>query len=159
MNYSSYPSGQRRSIGNRISPYLTSNGYGYTFFAAGGCSHGYANIGAGGGGEGFLWRGLTLGGDIGYFDFPADRSSGYGVMTLNLGWHFVDRSKPKKLDPYLGLTVLGGALGSCEFQAAGHLTGGVNYWFKDRLGMQVGAVLQVVGEEPIMAARVGLTFR
>jgi hypothetical protein len=135
------------------------NGYGYTYFSAGGCSHGYANIGGGGGGEGFLWRGLTLGLDIGYFNFPADRNNGYGVMTLNVGWHFVDRSKPVKLDPYLGLTVLGAAFTPGGFDPAGHLTGGFDYWFKNRMGLRVGGVFQVVGEEPIMSVQVGLTFR
>ncbi len=136
------------------------NGNGYTYFSAGACQHGYANIGGGGGGEGFLWRGLTIGGDLGYFNFPADYSSGYGVATVNVGYHFVDRKQPKKLDPYLDATVLGAAFrpGS-GLAGAGHIGGGVNYWFKERMALQTGVQLQVVGGEALVAFRVGLAFR
>ena len=67
------------------------NGNGYTFVSAGSCLHGYANVGVGGGGEGFIWRGLVLGGEIGYYQPPSDRNAGYGVATLNPGYHFVNR--------------------------------------------------------------------
>ena len=134
-------------------------GYGYTYFSMGSCQHRYLNLGVGGGGEGFVWRGLTLGGDLGYFDFPSDRSRGYGVTTLNVGYHFVDRNTPKKLDPYVSVGVLGLAAGPEYRMGAGSLGGGVNYWFRQRIGLYTGAQIQVAGEEAMVQFRIGLTFR
>jgi len=136
------------------------NGFGYGYFSAGASVYGYPNIGAGGGGEGFLWRGLTIGGDIGYFAFPADGNSGYGIGTINVGYHFVDRTKPKKIDPYLDFSVVGLAFRPpYSYAGARHVGGGVNYWFKERMGLQSGVQVQLVGDEAIVAFRVGLTFR
>jgi hypothetical protein len=89
------------------------NGYGYAFFSGGACQHTYLNVGAGGGGEGFLWHRLTLGGEIGYFRFPAGRNAGYGVFTIGPGYHFVNRSKPAKIDPYVNVGLIGGVFGPC----------------------------------------------
>jgi hypothetical protein len=134
------------------------NGNGYTFFSAGACLHGYANVGVGGGGEAFIWRGLTIGAEIGYYRFTAYRNAGYGVATVYPGYHFVDRKKPVKWDPYVNGTVLG--LGFARGRAAaGHLGVGVNYWFKEKIGLQTGVQFQAIGCEPLVLFRVGLTFR
>ena len=136
------------------------NGYGYAFFSGGASQHAYRNVGAGGGGEGFLWRGLTLGGEIGYFRFPADRNAGYGVFTIGPGYHFVNRSEPARIDPYVHVGLIGGVLAPCCFARAGSVGGGVNYWFKEKLGLQIGGQLQVLAvEEAVVAFRIGLTFR
>ena len=136
------------------------NGLGYTFFSVGACQHRYANIGVGGGGEGFLWRGLTIGGDAGYYRFPADSNAGYGVATLGPGYHFVDRNKRSKFDPYVNANVLGIAFARGGVAAAASLGGGVNYWFKERMGLQTGVQVQGIGfEESLVLFRVGLTFR
>lgn len=135
------------------------DGYGYAFFTVGKCQHRYLNVGAGGGGEGFLWRGLTLGAEVGYYDFPSDRAGGYGAVMLNTGYHFVDRKKPKKLDPYVSVTVLGLAVAPGGRAGSGNLGGGVNYWFNRRLGIQAAANIQVVGREGVILFRVGPTFR
>jgi hypothetical protein len=134
-------------------------GYGYANVSVGKCQHGYLNVGVGGGGEGFLWRGLTIGADLGYYDFPADRSSGYGVLTLSTGYHFADRNQPKKLDPYVSVGLLGLAAGMGGRAGSGNLGGGVNYWFKERTGLQAGAQILVVGEEALVVFRIGATFR
>ena len=136
------------------------NGNGYVFFSGGGCQHGYLNLGGGAGGEGFLWRGLTLGGEAGYYRFPADRSFGYGIFAVGPGYHFVDRHKAAKWDPYLTMGIVGGAIGPGALARAGSIGGGVNYWFKERLGLQTGAQVQVIAvEEVVVAFRIGLTFR
>jgi hypothetical protein len=135
------------------------NGLGYTFFSAGACQHGYANVGVGGGGEGFLWRGLTIGADVGYYRFPADRNSGYGVATLGPGYHFVNRNKRAKLDPFVNGNILGIAFAPGGVAAAGSLGGGVNYWFKERMGLQIGGQVQGACCEAIAQFRIGLTFR
>jgi len=74
-------------------------------------------------GEGFLWRGLTLGGEAGYYRFPADRNAGYGVFMIGPGYHFVNRDKPAKIDPYLNLSVAGLAWAPGGFASAGGLGG------------------------------------
>jgi hypothetical protein len=135
------------------------NGNAYTFFSAGACLHGYANVGVGGGAERFIWRGLTIGAEIGYYNFPADRSAGYGVATLNPGYHFVNRKKPAKWDPYVSATVSGLGFASGGVVPAGRLGGGVNYWFKEKIGLQTGVQFQAIGREPLVLFRVGLTFR
>jgi hypothetical protein len=135
------------------------NGNGYTFFSAGACQHKYTNIGVGGGGEGFIWRGLTIGGEIGYYRFPADRGAGYGVAAFGPGYHFVDREEPKKWDPWVSATVLGLGFASGGMAAAPRLGGGVNYWFKEKVGLQTGVQIQGLGEEGLVLFRVGLTFR
>jgi hypothetical protein len=135
------------------------NGLGYTFFSAGTCQHRYANVGVGGGGEGFLWRGLTLGADIGYYRFPADRNPGYGVATLGPGYHFVNRNKPVKVDPYVSGNILGIGFAPGGAAAAASLGGGVNCWFKDRMGLQIGGQVQAVSCERLVVFRIGLTFR
>ena len=109
------------------------NGSGYTYFNIGACQHGYRLLGGGGGGDGFLWRGLTVGADGGYHQFSD--GWGFGLLTLNVGYHFVDRKKPKKVDPFVNLSLLGGAVGSQGgFGGGGYLGGGLNYWFKERIG-------------------------
>jgi len=135
------------------------NGYGYTFFSTGACRHGYANVGVGGGGEGFIWRGLTIGGEVGYYRFPADRNAGYGVATLGPGYHFVNRDKLAKWDAYVGVSVLGLGFAPGGLAPAGGLGGGVNYWFKEKFGLQTGVQFQAIGEEPLVLFRIGLTFR
>ena len=135
------------------------NGNGYTFFSAGACQHGYTNVGVGGGAEGFIWRGLVIGGEIGYYRFPADRNAGYGVATLNPGYHFVNRKKPAKWDPYVNATVLGLGFAPGGLVPAGHLGGGVNYWFKEKIGLQTGVQFQAICCEALALFRVGLTFR
>jgi len=134
-------------------------GNGYAYFSVGNCLHGYTNVGGVAGGEYFLWRGLTLGADAGYYQFVNDYSSGYGTATVNLGWHFVDRKKPKKFDPYIDATMLGAAFRPGALTGAGHIGGGLNYWFKERIALQTGVQLQVVSNDPVVAFRVGLAFR
>jgi len=136
------------------------NGSGTVFFSAGACQHGNLNVGVGAAGEGFLWRGLTLGGEAGYYRFPADPDVGYGVFMIGPGYHFVNRNKPAKIDPYLNLRLVGGAFSSGGFSGAGGLGAGANYWFKERLGLQTGVQVHVLAiEEAIVSFRVGLAFR
>jgi hypothetical protein len=136
------------------------NGNGFVFFSAGACIHRYLNLGGGGGGEGFLWRGLTLGGEVGYYRFPADRNPGYGLFSIGPGYHFVNRDTAAKWDPYLNVGLLGGAFMPGFFTGAGSLGGGVNYWFKQRMGLQTGVQVQVLNRsDAVIAFRIGLSFR
>jgi hypothetical protein len=133
------------------------NGNAHLYFATGACQHGYAHVGAGGGGEGFLWRGLALGADLGYHRFVDD--VGFGLMSLTVGYHFVDRKKPKKFDPFVNFTPLGAYIAN-GIGPAGSLGGGLNWWFKPRMALRTEVRFQALnGEEALTMFRIGLSFR
>ncbi len=133
------------------------NGSGYAYFDAGVCQHGYRLIGGGGGAEGFIWRGLALGADAGYHGFSDGLR--FGLVSLDLGYHFVDRTKPKKIDPFVNFSVVGAAV-HCGVCRAGHFGGGLNYWFKDRVGLRTEVRLNAIGgEEAIVTFHIGFSFR
>ena len=137
----------------------TYRGSGYGFFTAGRCQHGYTILGGGGGAEGFLWKGLTLGAEGGYQKFIND--VGFGDFYLPVGYHFVDRKRlDPKLDPFVSVSVLGVFAGRGGYGGAGHIGGGVTYWFKKRIGVRMEFRAHVfAGEEVTGQARVGITFR
>ena len=61
-------------------------------FVLGTCWHGYTLIGAGGGGEVFVWRRLTLGGDLAVQKFVTGTPA-FGLLSTNVGFHFVNRQR------------------------------------------------------------------
>jgi hypothetical protein len=133
------------------------SGNGHVYFAAGACQHGYKHVGIGGGGEGFVWRGLAIGGDLGYHYFVDD--VGFGLMSLHIGYHFVDRKRPKRLDPFMNVTLLGAYLAN-GLGPAGSLGGGLNYWFRPRIGLRTEVRFQALGaEEALSMFRIGFSFR
>ena len=137
------------------------NGNGHVYFTTGSCWHGYAIVGGGGGGEAFLWRGLALGGDVGYHQFVRD--IGFGMATANVTYHFVNRNRPGKLDPFLGVSPVGvyftrGGVGGAGGVAG--LGGGLNYWFTEKIGLRSEARFQVLGVgEAVVLFRIGVSFR
>ena len=133
------------------------NGNGHVYFSSGVCQHGYKHIGAGGGGGAFLWRGLTLGGSAGYHQFVDD--FGFGLASLDVGYHFTDRKRPKRFDPFVNLSPVGVVFASGA-AGTGGVGGGVNYWFKERLGLRTEVRVQVIGvEESVVMFRIGVNFR
>jgi len=134
------------------------NGNGHVYFTAGSCRHGYALAGAGGGGEGLLWRGLALGGDITYQSFVGD--FGFGTAGLNVGYHFVNRDKPGKFDPFVKIIPLGVAVTSGGMGGWGGMGGGLNYWFKRSMALRTEVHVQYVADDETMIVfRIGLAFR
>lgn len=132
------------------------NGNYYGYFTAGACQHGYGIFGAGGGAEGFLWKGISVGVDASYQQFTD--GWGFGLLTPQFGYHFINRDKPVKWDPFVtlgaGLAFAGAAAGT------GNLGGGVTYWFKPRLGIRVEYRSHVVAyEEGLQTFRIGVSFR
>ncbi len=109
-------------------------GAGYVFFAPGvlaGDGDSTASIHFGFGGEGLLYKGIGVGGDIGFLAPPQDLGAGIGVASLNGSYHF---NRDKKLSPF----VTGGY--SIAFRngiANGfNFGGGVNYMMRDRIGLR-----------------------
>jgi hypothetical protein len=133
-------------------------GSGYGYFNVGACQHAYTIVGVGGGGEAFLWKGLTLGVEGGYQRFIND--VGFGEAYVPVGYHFVDRDRPAKWDPFVSVAPLGVYGGRNNINLAGHVGGGVTYWFKDRLGLRMEFRSHVFsGPEITAQARVGISFR
>jgi len=135
------------------------NGSGYVDFGVGTCAHGVTTVSIGGGGDAFLWRGVTLGGDIGYYRFVERGSNGFGVGTAGIGYRFTDRNAPRRFDPFVNAGLLGGAFAEGIVPAVA-FGGGVNYWFKRRLGLRAEVRANGFGGgEALIMFRVGFTFR
>lgn len=135
-------------------------GSGYAFATGGSCQHGYAVAGAGGGAEGFVWKGLTVGFEAGFQNFI--NSFRYMELSMPIGYHFVNRKTPARWDPFISTSLLGIGV-SVErggFGAAGSLGGGVNYWFKKRIGLRLEFRSHILASEEITAqGRIGIVFR
>ncbi len=138
-------------------------GQGYLFVAPGTAVYGsgggsYGILHFGGGGEGFLYKGLAAGAEIGYVGPTQSYGDGVGLLSVNGGYHF--KAPDRKLVPFL----TGGY--SLAFRS-GHLNGanfggGVTYWAGERYGVRLefrdnyfpqGSGLHQLG------FRVGLSFR
>ncbi|MCL5745884.1 MAG: hypothetical protein M1541_18490, partial [Acidobacteria bacterium] len=91
--------------------------------------------------EGLVWRGVTSGGEVGYWRFIGPGEPGFGVFTLNAGYHFVDRRKFKRFDPFVNAAVLGlGVSSRGGVGSYGGVGGGLNYWFKPQFEVGRGQV-------------------
>lgn len=119
-------------------------GNGYLYFDTGACKHGYAIVGVGGGGEGFIWRGLTLGGDLSYNHFVDDAP--FILGSLRFGYHFVDRSVPKKIDPFVNFSL-------------GTIGGGAYYWFREKIGLRSEVRYFWLPCDSLILFRIGIGFR
>lgn len=133
------------------------NGNYHAFGVMGACQHGYGLFGGGGGAEALLWKGLSLGADASYVSFTD--GWGFGMVSAQIGYHFVDRSKPLRLDPFVsfGPGALFGSGGRAT--GTGNFGGGVNYWFKPRIALRVEVRVHAAPEELMTTARIGLSFR
>lgn len=140
-------------------------GQGYVFVAPGGRSTDDATLHFGGGGEYVFKGGGSVGAELGYLG-PIERlDAGFGVFSLNGGYHFKNASRSGKTVPFLtaGYTgIFRGSGGDSGF----NFGGGVNHWFKDRVGVRLEFRDNVFGftsgannSVHYLNARVGLTFR
>jgi hypothetical protein len=136
-------------------------GQGYVFVGPGassGDSPTMLNFGVGG--EGFVYKGLGVGAEIGGFVPVSEPDAGVGVFSPNISYHFPKASNSGKLVPF----VTGGY--SLFFRSniahAANFGGGVNYWFKDRVGLRVEVrdhVLTQYSDVHYVGFRFGLAFR
>lgn len=138
-------------------------GYGYVFAAPGVVTdgdYGTATLHFGVGGEGLIKGGFGVGGEIGGLAPVESFSSGFGVLSAGANYHFLNASKSGKVVPFVngGYTMFfreGVANG-------GHFGGGVNYWFKERVGLRFEVRDHIVAEASgthFLGFRFGLTFR
>lgn len=140
-----------------------SRGQGYVFVAPSvftSSGNARAGIHFGGGGEGLVYKGLGVGGEAGYVGPYSSLNSGLGVASVNGSYHFKNASQSGKLVPFVtgGYTLL---FRSATANAV-NFGGGVNYWFKERVGLRVefrGHVPARDALSQIYGFRVGLSFR
>ncbi len=136
-------------------------GYGYIFAAPGGASSGGGGtLHIGGGGEGVSKNGAGIGEELAYLTPFESIGDGLGTFSVNGSYHFLKSSKSGKLVPF----VTGGYTGFFRGGYANgvNVGGGVNYWFKQRIGLRIefrDNVLIENGSAHFLNVRVGLTFR
>jgi hypothetical protein len=135
-------------------------GQGYFFVAPTSSTAGGFGLHVGGGGEGLVYKGLGVGGEIGYLGAARELSQGIGVLSPNVSYNFTKASKSGKFAPFVtgGYTLL---LGSDAFHAV-NVGGGVNWWFKDHLGLRLefrDHVTLQSGSAQFFGVRIGLAFR
>ncbi len=87
-----------------------------------------------GAGEGYVWKGLALGGD-GQLVWNRDQSDSYfGLLSLGPSYHFDDRENPRRVVPFVtggyGLAFREGGISLYQMGA------GVTWWPKDRVGLR-----------------------
>jgi hypothetical protein len=90
---------------------------------------------AGVGGEGIIYKGFGVGGEIGYIrSFGSVPNVGGGILSINPSYHFLNASKSRKLVPFAtgGFSLL---LNS-DNPFGANFGGGVTYWFKDQMGVR-----------------------
>jgi hypothetical protein len=136
-------------------------GQGYVFVAPGAVSSEgtTATLHFGVGGEGLVHKGLGIGAEIGYVGPTRGLGEGIGIFSANGSYHFRNASASGKLVPF----VTGGySLAFREGAASGvNFGGGVNYWFRERIGLRLEFRDQVFadGATHFYGFRIGLAFR
>lgn len=134
-------------------------GYGYVYAGALGGDNG-AGFTAGGGGDGLVYQGVSVGGDFTLLSPGSRWGRSFGAAALNGGYHFIKASADGKLVPFVTggpMFFFGDGIGY-GFNAGG----GVNYWFKERLGARFEFRTHVPVNTDLQAFygfRAGLTFR
>jgi hypothetical protein len=117
----------------------------------------------GGGGEGRLTNKFGLGGELGVLKPVTNRDAvTTGVASVTPAYHFISRDSDRKSDPFVdgGLSLLFGR-GS---GVALHYGGGLNYWFRRRIGLRLEFRHHLWSPEAgesinLVGFRIGLAFR
>lgn len=134
-------------------------GYGYVYAGAIGGDNG-SGFTAGGGGDGLVYKGVSVGADLAVLSPGSRWGRSFGAAALNGGYHFINASADGKWVPFVTggpVAFFGDGVG-IGFNAGG----GVNYWFKERLGARFEFRAHVPGNSDLQAFygfRVGVTFR
>lgn len=132
---------------------------GYVFGAPGVVSPGgLALLHFGAGASGLVYKGLGIGAEIGYMAPAREMREGFGILSANGSYSFTN-IRTEKLVPF----VTGGYSGAFRngwFNLA-NFGGGVDYWFRERMGLKVEFRDHYWAQENAHALsfRVGLTFR
>lgn len=139
------------------------NFQGYVFAAPGGVSFAgntAATFHAGIGGEGLVYKGLGLGGEIGYLFPTRQPGEGIGIASVNGSYHFTNEDRSRKVVPFVtaGYSRAFGQGGANLINYGG----GVNWWMRERLGLRLEVRDHVTTDTPrghFWQVRVALAFR
>jgi hypothetical protein len=112
------------------------------------------------GGEGLLAGKLGVGAELAGFARRGRLDYHYGTLSPNVSYHFLGAGPSRKFDPF----VTGGySLFFARGVASGfNAGGGVNYWFKERVGLRVEVRDHMVIPSDgfnIVSVRFGISFR
>lgn len=136
------------------------NGHGYAFFGLDAPHSGSLSdlLSVGGGGEGFVWRGLAAGGDLAYVGPRQGYGEGIGLLSANGSYHFVDRSQPGRVVPFVtggyGLAFRSGTLNLWN------IGGGMTWWFSRHAGLRAEVrSFHWKGERFDTSLRFGVAFK
>src|SRR5579863_2461659 len=104
---------------------------GYGYFGAHSSPGNFGDlISIGAGADGFLYRGLAAGADLGYMFPPASAGNGIGLLSVNPSYHFVNKERTNRIVPFItggyGLAFRSGTANLANFG------GGVTLWFIER---------------------------
>lgn len=135
-------------------------GQGYVFFAPGGIIGDGHSVGIahfGGGGEVLVYRGLGIGGELGYLAPWECMGDGMGLFSVNGSYHF---RRNRKFTPFItggySLAFRNGHANLLNFGAGAH------YWFSDSVGLRMEFRDHIQPQyinEHFLGGRIGLSFR
>ena len=147
-----------------------SRGQGYFFFALGMGDNGpeghqyQPDIHLGAGGEGFIYKGLGVGAELGPF-FPTKSGSPFsgwsdwavGLGSANLSYHFLPDTIDRKFEPFV-------TAGYSLFFRAGTFNGyngggGVNVWMNKNVALRFEGRYHSAYYYHFAGFRIGMTFR
>ena len=99
--------------------------------------------------------------EIGYLAPARSISEGVGILSANGSYHFLNGEPSQKLVPFVtGGYSLAFREGSANLFNFG---GGVNYWFRERMGLRLEFRDHVIPDgnhsDHFLGFRIGLTFR
>ena len=144
--------------GESSEPY---GGQGYLFYGPGRAPGGALVQQMGVGGEGFLYKGLAAGAEIGYLFAGGSIREGIGLLSVNGSYH-LNRSHRAKFSPFVtGGYSLGFRNGHTNLAYFG---GGVTWWMAEHVGARLEFRDYVwsgcgCGGEHLLQAQIGLSFR
>src|SRR5262245_20632343 len=76
-------------------------GQGYAFVAPSALSEGGGALHFGVGGEGLVYKGLGVGGEVGYGRFIGRDNNGFGVLSANGSYHFKNATRSGQFAPFV----------------------------------------------------------
>jgi hypothetical protein len=140
-----------------------SRSQGYLFVAPG-IADGNSRISSGGslhiggGGEGFVYKGLGVGAEIGAVRSFSDFGYIFGLGSVNLSYHFLPGGAESKLEPFVSVGY------SIFFRAGithgGHAGFGLNRWLNKKVALRFEVRDNVeAGHGHLLGFRIGVTLR
>jgi hypothetical protein len=105
-----------------------------------------------------VWRSLGIGGEVGMIGFGGEAA---GVASLNSTWSFVRSPyRTKGLVPYISGGISTASAGEGPGSRGANFGAGVNWWFRERLGLQLELRDHYFGRDGnLVGLRIGFTFR